>query len=183
MDRNKLKRLIFLALCCDLGLFAKRLIAPVANIITELLRIPGGVGSSFSLMFLVIAAMLTPGKGCGSLMGAVQSVLALALGMTGSMGALAPIGYIIPGILIDCIVLLGRKFRRDPLFIMVTANLMGALGAALSANAIVFHLRGLLLALYLSVGMTTGALCGALGHSLFQRISTAVRFHENGGET
>lgn len=182
MNRNKLKKLIFLALCCDLGLFAKRLISPVTNIITDALRIPGGVGTSFSLMFVVIAAMLTQGKGCGTIMGAVQSVLALALGMTGSMGALAPVGYLVPGILIDCIVILGRKLRWDEVFIMVLANLLAALGAALSANMIVFHLRGLLLALYLAVGMSTGALCGLLGHSLFRRLNNAVHFQENGEE-
>lgn len=182
MNRNKLKKLIFLALCCDLGLFAKRLISPVANIITDALRIPGGVGTSFSLMFVVIAVMLTQGKGCGTIMGAVQSVLALALGMTGSMGALAPVGYLVPGILIDCIVILGRKLRWDEVFIMVLANLLAALGAALSANMIVFHLRGLLLALYLAVGMSTGALCGLLGHSLFRRLNSAVHFQEKGGK-
>ena len=45
--------LIFLALCCDLGLFAKRIIAPAANLLTDSLHIPGGIGTSFSLMFLV----------------------------------------------------------------------------------------------------------------------------------
>ena len=180
VSRNKLKKLIFLALCCDLGLFAKRLISPVTNIITDALRIPGGVGTSFSLMFVVIAAMLTQGKGCGTVMGAVQSVLALALGMTGSMGALAPIGYIVPGIFIDCVIALGKKLRWDETFIMVFANLLAALGAVLSADMIVFHLQGMLLALYLAVGMCTGALCGLLGHSLFRRLNNALHFQEDG---
>ena len=104
MKHARLRRLIFLALCCDLGLFTKRLIAPVANLLTDSLHIPGGIGTSFSLMFLVIAAMLMPGFGCGILMGAVQSAIALSLGMVGSMGVLSPIGYIVPGFVIDCVV-------------------------------------------------------------------------------
>ena len=77
MKHIKLRRLIFLALCCDLGLFTKRLIAPAANLLTDSLHIPGGISTSFSLMFLVIAAVLTPGFGCSTLMGAVQPDCAL----------------------------------------------------------------------------------------------------------
>ena len=58
MKRFSLRNLLFLTLCCDLGLFSKRLIAPAANILTDFLRIPGGIGTSFSLMFLVVAAAL-----------------------------------------------------------------------------------------------------------------------------
>lgn len=180
MSRNKLKKLIFLALCCDLGLFAKRLISPVTNIITDALRIPGGISSSFSLMFVVIAAMLTHGKGCGTIMGAVQSVLAVAMGMTGSMGALAPIGYIVPGILIDGCVFLGRYFSWEEQFTMMLANLLAAFAAALSANLIVFRLRGVLLALYLTVSMSSGTLCGLLAYRLYLRLKTVIHFQEKG---
>lgn len=37
--------------------------------------------------------------GCGVVMATVQSAPALGFGMVGSMGALSPIGYIIPGIM------------------------------------------------------------------------------------
>ena len=42
MKHLRLRQIIFLALCCDLGLFSKRLIAPFANVITDALHIPGG---------------------------------------------------------------------------------------------------------------------------------------------
>ena len=89
MRRSKLRRLIFMALCCDLGLFTKRLVAPAANLITDSLHIPGGIGTAFSLMFLVIAVALMPKFGAGIIMGAVQSGIALAFGMVGSMGSKA----------------------------------------------------------------------------------------------
>lgn len=60
MNKDKLRRLIIMALCCDLGLFSKRLIAPAANVITDALHIPGGIGTAFSLMFIVVAAGLMP---------------------------------------------------------------------------------------------------------------------------
>ena len=48
MRRSKLRAFIFMALCCDLGLFAKKLISPAANVITEFLHIPGGIATGFS---------------------------------------------------------------------------------------------------------------------------------------
>jgi len=53
-----LRHLLFLAICCDLGLFSKRLISPLANIVTDFLHIPGCISTSFSLMFLVSASFL-----------------------------------------------------------------------------------------------------------------------------
>ena len=60
-------------------------------------------------MFLVVAAELVPVFGCATLMSIIQSMTALSLGMVGSMGILSPIGYIVPGIVIDLIFLLSRK--------------------------------------------------------------------------
>lgn len=174
MRSFSLRTMIFLALCCDLGLFSKRLISPIANLITDSLHIPGGIGTSFSLMFLVIAVILVPRPGCATAMGAVQSVLALALGMVGSMGALSPLGYILPGVLID---LLAWATRRAPLsFEGRTMLLNGAAGvcASLTANWIVFRLRGAALFLYLCVAAASGALCGLLGAQAARRLEPVL---------
>ena len=170
MKHTKLRRLIFLALCCDLGLFSKRLIAPAANILTESMHIPGGVTTSFSLMFLVLAAALTPGFGCAALMGAAQSAIALSMGMVGSMGALSPIGYIVPGFVIDCVVFFSRKTGLSNDSTVFAANILSAASSSLTANMIVFHLRGLVLLLYVAVSLTSGALCDMLGCSLLRRL-------------
>ena len=174
MKRTRLRRMIFLALCCDLGLFSKRLIAPFANLLTDYLHIPGGIGTSFSLMFLVIAAALMPGFGTGTLMGMVQSVLALSLGMVGSMGALSPIGYIVPGLVIDCVMLLAKKSRCSDAIMMLTANMLAAASASITANLIVFRLSALSLLLYVSVALTSGAICGLLGAELVSRLRPII---------
>lgn len=182
MKNYDLRSLIFLTLCCDMGLFAKRLIAPVANIVTDFLRIPGGIGTSFSLMFLVIAAMTVRKKGCATIMGVVQSAIALSLGMVGSMGMLSPIGYVVPGIMIDLILCTAEKIRLDGRLAMTAANMVGAASAGLTANLIVFHLSGVLLALYVSVALASGAICGALGYSLVLRLRPII-IAETGGKT
>ena len=170
MKRFSLRNLLFLTLCCDLGLFSKRLIAPAANILTDFLRIPGGIGTSFSLMFLVVAAELVPIFGCATLMSIIQSMIALSLGMVGSMGILSPIGYIVPGIVIDLIFLLSRKTGLGTDLTLTLANMLGAASASLTANFIVFHLPGIPLALYIVVALASGAVCGSFAGVLVKRL-------------
>lgn len=170
MKHEKLRQLLFWALCCDLGLFAKKLIAPAANIVTNALRIPGGIGTSFSLLFLVIGACLIPRFGSGVLMGLVQSLLALLFGMTGSMGILAPIGYVIPGLIVDIVLWMSRKCRLDQQLSCCLANMFSSAAAALTANIIVFRLRGIPLALYLTVSLLFGAICGTVAGLAVKRL-------------
>lgn len=170
MNRNKLKRLIFMALCCDLGIFAKKFIVPAANIFTDSLHIPGGVGTSFSLMFIIVAAVFVPRFGSATLMGTIQSGIALCMGTVGSMGALAPIGYILPGFAIDCVLFASRKMKLQRNESMVIANALAAVCACLVANVIVFNLHGIVLMLYVCVSLTSGAICGVLAGSVAEKL-------------
>ena len=174
MKHFSLRNLLFLTLCCDLGLFSKRLIAPAANILTDFLRIPGGIGTSFSLMFLIVAAELVPVFGCAALMSMIQSAIALSLGMVGSMGILSPIGYIVPGIVIDLIFLLSRKTGLGTDLTLTLANMLGAAAAGLTANLIVFHLPGVPLALYIVVALASGAVCGGFAGVLVKRLRPVI---------
>ena len=170
MKHFSLRNLLFLTLCCDLGLFSKRLIAPAANILTDFLRIPGGIGTSFSLMFLVVAAELVPIFGCATLMSIIQSMITLSLGMVGSMGIRSPIGYIVPGIVIDLLFMLSRKTGLGTDLALTLANMLGAASASLAANLIVFHLPGVPLALYIVVALASGAVCGTFAGVLVKRL-------------
>ena len=170
MKTLPLRTLIFLALCCDLGLFSKRLISPAANLLADFLHIPGGIGTSCSLMFLVVAAVMVERFGCASVMGIAQSALALAFGMVGSMGALSAIGYIAPGIVIDILLFVTRKGLMPRPERIVLSNAVAAPCAALTANFIVFHLQGAALLLYLCVSATSGAIFGLLGAEIVRRL-------------
>lgn len=161
-----------MALCCILGLLTKKMINPFANVITEALHIPGGISTGFSIMFLVIAAELVQTPHSGVMMGAVQGLLALALGRVGSMGLLSPIGYIVPGLAIDLVYRLFsfRMVSRSDR--MVLANGSAAVMASVTANLIVFHLKGPVLWLYLCVSATSGSLYGILGSTIAARLGT-----------
>ncbi|WP_026666234.1 hypothetical protein [Butyrivibrio sp. FC2001] len=174
MKNAKLRVYIFMALCCDLGLFAKRLISPAANIITEFLHIPGGIATSFSIMFLIIAAAVIPLAGCATLMAIVQSVLALCFGMTGSMGLLSPIGYILPGLTIDMVLFITRKVSKDMSLGIMLSSIAASITACLTANFIVFRLTGIVLLLYICVSATSGSVSGLLAVELVKRLKPII---------
>lgn len=171
MKYSRLSMLNFMALCCVLGLVVKKLVNPFANVITEVLHIPGGISTGFSIMFLVIAAEIVQMKQAGMMMGAVQGFLALALGRVGSMGILAPIGYIVPGMAIDLVYFLQRYVKCSQTERMVFANALAAVMASVTANLIVFHLRGPVLWLYFSVSATSGTIYGFLGSAVVTKMS------------
>ena len=170
MKNSKLHMLIFMALCCTLGLFAKKLVNPLANVITEALHIPGGISTGFSIMFLVIATEIVMMKRSGLMLGAVQGFLALALGRIGSMGILAPLGYIVPGIIIDIVYFMQKYLKLSSMERMVLANGLAAIMASVTANVLVFHLHGPLLWLYLCVSLTSGSIYGYLGSLIVVRL-------------
>lgn len=179
MKHQKLFTLNVMALCCILGLISKKIINPFANVVTEALHIPGGISTGFSIMFLVIAAELVRTPYCGTKMGTAQGLLALALGRVGSMGALSPIGYITPGLAIDLIYWLPVCRKASATVRMMLANGLAAVAASVTANLIVFHLRGAVLWLYLCVSATSGSLFGILGASIAARVGMAVHPFRN----
>lgn len=181
MRHSKLTMLNFMALCCVLGLFTKKLINPFANVITEALHIPGGISTGFSIMFLVIAAEIVREKYCGTMMGTVQGFLALALGRVGSMGILMPLGYIATGVAIDLVYYLQKNVKCSKTDRMVFANALAALMASVTANLLVFHLSGPVLWLYLGVSATSGTCYGFLGSAIVTRLYPIFRSNQLAG--
>jgi len=173
----RLRKMIFWALCCGMGVFGKRLAAPIANMITGALHIPGGIGTAFSLMFPAVAGVLAPYRWSCTIMAAVQSALALSMGSVGSMGILSPLGYILPGLLMDGVFALGHRFGLPSGDLLVFANAAGSLAAALTANAIVFHLWGIILLVYAGVATLSGMLFGLLGSWLAAKLRPIITFH------
>lgn len=179
MKYQKLFSLNIMALCCVLGLISKKMINPFANVITEALHIPGGISTGFSIMFLVFGAELVRLPYSGAKMGAAQGFLALALGRVGSMGALAPIGYMMPGLVIDLIYRLSVCRNASRTTRMMLANGLAAAAASITANLIVFHLSGAALWLYLCVSLMSGSLYGILGSAITGRLAMAFAQYQS----
>ena len=136
MKKPRLKTYIFMALCCTMGLFVKKIINPFANVITDSLRIPGGISTAFSTVFVVVAVELVGMKWAGSLMGLVQGGLALAMGRVGSMGALMPLGYFVPGLVTDLARMILLKTNCTQTERVVFMNMAASVSAALKPAGI-----------------------------------------------
>ena len=98
------------------------------------------------------------------------------------MGLLAPLGYIVPGIVIDCVMSVSRKAGLSEEPTMFIANMLSAVMASITANILVFHLSGVVLLLYASVSLTSGAVCGLLGSALVPRLRPILRADTGKGE-
>ena len=155
---------------CFAGVVVKKMINPFANMITDSLHVPGGISTAFSLMFLVIAAGVTSGKWNASIMGSMQALTALSLGMVGRMGILMPLAYLIPGIVIDLVMLIPGERSASIKFKAFIANIFSSVSAALFADVVVFHLPLKPLLVYICLAVLSGAICGFIAGAVLDSI-------------
>ena len=176
-NKIPLRHLIFLAICIALSLVTKRVISPITNLLTDFIRIPGGgAATAFSLMFLVVGTGRIPWGWAATAAGFVQSLIALAFGMSAYQGGFAILTYTLPGLVID----LFRKIypARDTAYFLLACAAANTAGAALT-NVLVFKLGGIAFALWMLVACTMGLLGGFLGGLVFTRIEKTIHFRRN----
>lgn len=179
---GSLKSDIFIMLVlCFAGVFCKKLINPFANTVTDSLHVPGGISTAIALMFLVIASGITGRKWCASAMGLAQVVMALALGSMGSMGLLMPLAYLIPGVVIDLVMLVPENRIISLMGKSFIANIASSVSAALFADIVVFHLPVKPLVVYLCLATVSGAICGFIAGAVSSSINKKKN-EENEGD-
>ena len=163
-----LTHLTFLAICIALSLVSKHIIAPITNILTDLIRIPGGgAAAAFSIMFLVVGTGGLQWRWATTAAAFVQGLIALTLGMSSYQGLFAVLTYTVPGLVIDLLRLVFPN--RDKNYFTVSCGLSNGAGAFLS-NLFVFHLEGIPFLLWMLVALIVGMFGGCIGELLFQRI-------------
>lgn len=163
-----LRHLTFLAICIALSLVTKRVISPVTNLLTDLIRIPGGgAATAFSLMFLLVGTSGLHWRWATTAAAFVQSLIALSLGMSSYQGLFAVLTYSLPGLVID----LFRMFfpLRDKTYFSLACAAANTAGAFLT-NLLVFQLEGIAFLLWMLVAASVGLFGGLLGELLFQKI-------------
>lgn len=163
-----LPHLSLLAICVALSLVTKRVISPVTNLLTDLIRIPGGgAATAFSLMFLIIGTAGIKWRWATTAAAFVQSIIALAVGMSAYQGIFALLTYTLPGFVADLLRMTCPK--RNMTFFVVTCALANSAGAFLT-NLLVFQLAGITFLLWLLIAACMGILGGLLGDMLYQRL-------------
>lgn len=171
-----IRDLLLMAVCCVLGVLVKHMVNPAANAITDAMHIPGGISTAFSLMFMVFAQGVTQRKWGASMMGAMQGITALSIGMVGSMGILMPLAYLVPGIVIDLVMLFPGQTDLGSGIKVFLAGVLGSVSAALFADLVVFRLPSIILVVYLGVAAISGALCGMI---LIPAVRKGSRIYNN----
>ena len=159
-EGSLMRALSVMIICVFCGIIAKKLLNPFANAATTALHVPGGISTGVSLMFLVIASVITKRKWCASAMGITQAGAALTLGSVGSMGILMPLAYLIPAAVIDLIMLLPENEIITVRLKAFAANILSSVSAAVFADLAVFRLPVKALTVYLLLAALTGAVCG-----------------------
>ncbi|MBR4035140.1 MAG: ECF transporter S component [Oscillospiraceae bacterium] len=171
-----LKQLCMMSFLAVFGMFIKPVVSPVFNLLTDFIRIPGGsVTAGFSMLFLVFAAGVTGKFGTATLMGVVQAVIALNMGISSIAGLLVFITYTLPGLAIDTIICTGI-FRRLPMKTrMMSAGGAGVLTGAVFTNILYFHLSAVPFLLFYIFGILSGVLGGLVAFNIMERIPNDIK--------
>ena len=171
-----LRQLCMMSFLAVFGMFIKPVVSPVFNLLTDFIRIPGGsVTAGFSMLFLVFAAAVTRKFGTATLMGVVQAVIALNMGISSIVGLLVFITYTLPGLAIDT-VLCTNIFRKLPLKNrMMTAGGLGVLTGAAFTNMLYFHLSVVPFLLFYIFGILSGMLGGLVAFKIMERIPNEIK--------
>jgi len=173
-QKVSLRHLTFLAICVALSLVTKRVISPVTNLLTDFLRIPGGgAATAFSVAILAVATGRVNWPWATAAAGFVQSLLAMALGMSAYQGVFAIVTYTLPGLVID----LARRWygHRNKLYFSCSCAAANTAGAWIT-NLLVFRLEGIAFLLWLLIACVMGMAAGFLGGILFAQMEKNPEF-------
>lgn len=167
-----LRQLILIALFVSVSMISKRYISPVTNLLTDIIRVPGGsLATGFSIMFLVVGKRMISNKTTATLMAVSQGLFAIAMGSM--MNILTLVAYVFPGILIDIIYNHKHKWVRfitDRTLAQVACALGVVCGAAIN-NFLVFQLPLIAMILFYMLGILSGIVGGTLADLVYNRIN------------
>lgn len=160
-----------MAILAALGIAAKPLFSPFLNLLTDLVRVPGGsTTAGISMLFLVFGAARIRKPGTGTLMGLTQALLSLGTGIGSNAGILVLITYTLPGAAIDAVLCL-PLFRRLALKSrMMAAGSAGAVAGAALTNLLYFKMPPAAFLLFYLFGILSGGLGGLGAWFFYERL-------------
>jgi len=161
---------ILIAMIASMGIAAKVVIAPLVQLLTEPLFIPGGVAAGgFYMLFLVLTIAITNKMGTAFITGLVQAVLVLLTGGLGSHGAASLITYTLPGLAVEAVWLLSGKERCGAVCCFLAGIASNVVGSY-AVNLLMFRLPTVPLLLSLCVAALSGGLGGWAAYGLASQV-------------
>lgn len=160
--------LVLLTMMAVLGVAIKPFIVPLAQIITGPLYIPGGVvAGGFYMLWIILGCGLVDKRGAGTLIGIIQAILVIALGIYGSHGVASILTYIAPGIFVDLLYIILRGGVRTSIHALLGGVVANVTGTVL-VSFVFFRLPLIPLLLSLAAASLSGAMGGLIAFALLK---------------
>ena len=174
LRRFRVLDLILIAAMAALGIAVKAVAAPLIQLASAPLFIPGGaLGGGLYIMWLIMAAGITGKRGAATLTGFVQAILVVLTSIGGSHGALSLVSYTLTGLTVDAWLLISRH-RICCLPCAFVSCILANLCGTFSVNLIFFRLPTIPLLLSLAAA----AFSGGVGGVISWQILGALRKYE-----
>jgi hypothetical protein len=157
--------LTIISLLAALGIVVKPAVYSIEHIFTTPVHIPGGAAAGgFYMMWLLIGYGITEKKGTCTLMGIIQSFIALSLGISGGYGLFTLVLYSFPGAAIDIFYSFYKGSLNPYIYFLggVIANLTGTF---LSSH-FYFNLPFVPMMLCLSMAALSGGIGGIFAYKI-----------------
>jgi hypothetical protein len=165
--------LLLISLFSALGLAIKPIVTPLVHLISVPLMIPGGsLAGGFYMMWLAMAATLIPRFGSAFLVGIVQALAILVLGIMGSHGIVSIISYSLPGLLIDICALFIR--HRSTLWAQIMFVIIANLTGTIVVTIMIMRLSLIPAMIALTSATISGCIGGFLSYLLIRKL---VAYH------
>lgn len=176
LSRYSLFDMVVAALLSALGIAVKPVVVPLAHIITGPLLLPGGVvAGGFYMMWLVLGAVMIQKRWIGTLMGLVQAIMVIVLGVYGTHGIISLITYTLPGLAVD-IVLLFSASEKSRMFQSFLAGAAANITGTYATSLIFFRLPLIPLLLGLCTAALSGGLGGILAYKVYLQVDKYFEF-------
>ena len=170
INRFSVFEIIVISLMTTLGIATKPIIVPLVHIITGPLYISGGaVAGGLYMMWIIVGVGLVRKIGVATLIGLVQAIMIISLGVYGSHGIVSFLTYMLPGVAVDLYILLFRPKKLKVSFFFI-AGILANLSGSFLVNIVFFRLPTVPLILTLSAAALSGGLGGIIAYVIIKKL-------------
>ncbi len=161
--------LLYIAIFSALGLAVKPIVAPLIHLISTPLMVPGGsLAGGLYMMWITLAVVIVQKPGVGFLVGLVQAVVMLSLGLFASHGAISLISYTMPGLVADITALL--LIRKDTAYAHILICVFANITGIIIVSTLFLRLPFIPIVISIFIGSFSGIIGGLLSYSLFIKL-------------
>lgn len=175
LSRFSIFDLVVIAMLSSIGIAIKPVVVPLSHILVGPLPIPpGAVTGGIYMMWLVLGFGITGKRGTMTLIGMVQGILVMVVGMFGSQGGLSLLTYTMPGLAADLVLLLIRHRACCLLCSFIAGMICNVVGTAM-VNLTNYRFPLIPLLLSLGIAALSGGIGGIIAYKIIQKISSLTK--------